>query len=147
MKAMAFCILLLGLIAFWSFRPEETGQEEFQSEALALNYAIFRNAVFDYAYKVKTPGSVLPDHPDLVLPSGWKHIRPWEGHIQEESDGLYCYVFGPAQPQEVAAVMKLFNQSRDVGWNNGGVFVRNGQPRPLPSLIPHGAVVSVIRID
>jgi len=148
MKVMAFCIMLLGFIAFLSFRPEAIDQDDLQSEAVGLNYAIFRNAVFDYAVKAKTPGSVLPDTPGLVLPSGWLNIRPWEGLIQVESDGrLYCYVFGPAKPQEVAAVLKLLNQSQAVGWNNGGVFVRNGQPRPLPSFIPHGAIVSLIRID
>lgn len=148
MKIMAFCIMLLGFIAFLSFRPEETDREDLQGEAVALNYAIFRNAVFDYAHKFKTPGSVLPDTPGLVLPSGWLNIRPWEGLIQEEGDGrLYCYVFGPAQPQEVAAVMKLLNQSQAVGWNNAGVFVRNGQPRPLPPFIPHKALVSIIRVD
>jgi len=148
MKVMAFCILLLGFIAFLSFQPEANDREKIQSEAVALNYAIYRNAVFDYAHKVKAPGSVPPDTPGLALPSGWLNIRPWEGVIQEERDGrLYCYVFGPAKPQEVAAVMKLFNQSQAVGWNDGGVFVRNGQPRPLPPFIPHGALVSLIRLD
>jgi hypothetical protein len=148
MKVMAFCIMLLGVIAFWSFRPEAIDREDLQGEAVAMNYAIFRNAVLDFAHKFKTPGSVLPDNPDLVLPYGWLNIRPWAGLIQEENDGrLYCYVWGPAQPQEVAAVLKLFNQSQAIGWNNGGVFVRNGQARPLPSFIPHRALVSVIRVD
>gem|GEM_PF-1329517 len=149
MKALAFSAILLGFIAFWSFKPEAINNDGLRSEAVAINYGQFRNAVFDYAQKMKTSGVIVPGDPGLTaLPFGWKNIRAWEGLTQEEGDGrLYCYVYGPAQPQEVVAVQKLFNQSMAVGWNNAGVFIRNGGPLALPPVIPHGAVVSVMRID
>ena len=150
MKMLAIFMFILGSIAFWSFNPDRGKErEEASSEAVAMNYAIFRNAVFAYALKVKTGGPVFPGNQGLTtLPNGWKNIRDWQGLIQEESDGqMFCYVFGPAEPAEVIAVQKLFNYSKTVGWNDSGVFNRNGDPLVLPAVIPHGSVVSVIRLD
>jgi hypothetical protein len=147
MKALAFFAFLVGAIAFWSLRPEGSARDETRSDAVAVNYALFRNAVFDFALASKTQGNVLPGDSGLALPSGWRGLRDWHGLIQEEEENLFCYVFGPMEPDEIAAVQKLFNYSRTVGWNNAGVLNRNGDPLPLPAIIPHGAVVSVIRLD
>lgn len=148
MKLLAVFVFLLAVIAFWSFRPEPSDRESARNDSVALNYALFRNAVFDYALKTKTSGSVLPGDPGLTtLPSGWINIRPWQGLILEADGQLFCYVFGPARPEEVVAVQHLFNYSKAVGWNNAGVLVRNGDPLSLPSVIPSGALVSVIRLD
>ena len=145
MKILAVCIVLLGFIAFWSGRVDRTDREEAQADSLALNYAIFRNAAFAHAQKVKTEGTFTPGN--LVLPSGWVGSRAWQGLIQKESGLLYCYAYGPARPEEVIAIQKLFRGSKAVGWNNGGIFARDGTPIALPAAIPHGNVVSVIRID
>jgi len=149
MKILTVFVVLLAALAFWSFRPEPPDREAAKNDSVAMNYALFRTAVFDYALRTKTSGSVLPGDPGLtLLPSGWRNIRPWQGLIQEEADEqLYCYVFGPAQPDEVLAVQKLFNNSKAVGWNNAGDLVRNGNPLSLPSDIPHGAIVSIMRLD
>lgn len=148
MKILAVCMVLLGCIAFWSGRTDRSQYEVAQAESLALNYGVFRNAVFDYAHSAKTEGAFLPDSPALTLPAGWVNVRAWRGVVQREEDGqLYCYVYGPARPNEVAAIQKAFRDSAAVGWNNNGIFVRNGDPMPLPAMIPDGSVVSAIRID
>lgn len=147
MKILAVCFMLLGLIAFWSIRSDRDPYDAARAESLTLNYGIFRNAVFDYAHRVKTEGIVTADNPALELPDGWTGLRAWRGVIQRQDAQLYCYVFGPARPEEIVAVQKAFRNSRAVGWNDNGIFIRNGDPMPLPTMIPDGSVVSVIRLD
>jgi hypothetical protein len=149
MKALAFAVILTGIIAFWGFavlRSDLTAREEARTEAVAANYAMFRNAVFNFALTTKTPGTILPDNPNLHLPQGWTSLRDWRGLVQTGADGLlYCYVYGPAQPAEAAAIQRLFNESLVTGWNNAGVLTRNGSP--MPPAIPDRNIVSVIRLD
>jgi len=148
-KVLAIFMILVGAIAFWSFQSDSTDREEVRSDSVAMNYALFRNAVFNYALESKSPGTVLPNTPGLNLPAAWTSIRPWQGLIRLESDGfLFCYVFGPADPMEITAVQKLFHNSKTIGWNNAGVLARNGgDPMPLPLDIPWGSLVSLIRLD
>jgi hypothetical protein len=149
MKMLAFFMLLVAASMFWLPHPDSPEYEDANNEAIAINYAIFRNAVHDYAYKTKTPGVILPDDPGLTtIPPGWTELRDWVGLVEDDGSGeLFCYVYGPAQPGEILFVMKLYNYSRAVGWNNAGIFERNGDPLALPDFIPNGNVVSVVRLD
>ncbi len=147
MKALAVCMLLLGCIAFWSGRPDREQREKAQAQSLAVNYGIFRNAVFAHAHSTKAEGVFLPDSPALTLPSGWVSVRAWRGVVHQQEGQLFCYVYGPARPEEVVAIQEAFRGSAAVGWNNNGFFARNGDPMPLPEMIPDGAIVSAVRID
>jgi hypothetical protein len=156
MKSLAIVMIMAAFMAFWGFldlRADREVQEKGQIEAVAMNYCVFRNAVFGYVFKKAGAGEALPDEitpdtPDLGLPQGWAGLRDWQVLTQIHDDGLfYCYVFGPASPDEIMAAQNLLGQSMAVGWNNAGVLVRNGDPWPLPAAIPNGNIVSVIRLD
>ncbi len=151
MKVLATAAILMGFAAFWGglLRSELVDRDETRGAAVAANYVIFRNAVFNYvlALEMVGAGTILPDNPALKLPHGWIRLRDWRGLVREEDGLLHCYVYGPAGPEEVAAIQALLNHSMGVGWNDAGVFAGNAPPRPLPPDVPQGAIVSVIRID
>ncbi len=151
MKALLIAIVLAGFLAFWSFltfRADMAERSETRPKIVAANYIMFRNAVFGHVFSLDTvaPGTIAPDDPALHLPQGWTALRDWRALLQMEEDGLmYCYVYGPARPEDIVAAQKLLNHSRTLGWNDAGVFSPGG--RPLPAAIPSGDIVSVVRID
>ncbi len=151
MKVLAIAAILIGFAAFWAglLRSELPDRDELRGAAVAANYVVFRNAVFNYVLTQENAvaGSILPDNPALKLPHGWVRLRDWRGLVREEDGLLHCYVYGPTSPEEVEAVQELLNHSMGLGWNDAGVFIGNAPPRPLPPDVPQGAIVSVIRID
>lgn len=151
MKALLMAVILAGFLSFWSFlvfRSDMAEHSELRGEAVAINYVMFRESVFDYVFSLNTvaPGSITPDNPALNLPQGWNALRDWKVLLQKEDDGqLYCYIYGPAAPEEIRAAQKLMNHSRAIGWNDGGFFSVTGWP--LPGAVGGGDIVSLIRID
>lgn len=110
-------------------------------ETVAVNYALYRNAAFLYAYSSKKPGTIADSA--LKLPAGWVRLRAWQARVQDSR----CYVFGPATTGEIAAVRDLFQGSIAVGRAQGGrILPQPHAPVPVPAFVPEGSLISVIEV-
>lgn len=168
MFAWAIALAMAGICAiasFWVTDFDKTSMGEPLDDALATNFAVFREAVNAYAHEHRAEASfVATSQGDLMtlnMPANWQAIdgHNWQGEVRREGDGhLYCYVYGPATAGEVASVEKVLNHSLAVGWNDGGFMRRNENfcaraadcsPWPLPkgNPVPDGNLVSLVRID
>jgi hypothetical protein len=138
---------LLGLVALLSALfyagPGERGEQK--SQAYALGFVAYRNAVNAYALEHKTPGTV-PESA-LELPTGFMAGDWTNAVVSDGAGGLICYVYAPSGGDEILAIQDLLHYSAAVGWNNHGVLYRNGSFYPLPDFIAHGSVVSLIGIQ
>lgn len=145
MKALVVFSLLLGVIAMLGIHLF-TSQRNENINSVAVNYGIYRNAVFAHAIKVPTAINTIP-LTALSLPAGWKALRAWEHRITG-SNPRFCYVYGPASMEEINAVRKLFMGSFAVGYKQDGAFFPvHGPQMPLPAFIPDGFLVSVIEVS
>lgn len=138
MKALMMLMVLLGVAAIIAprFAPEEQGRGV---QAVAMNYAVYRNAAFLYALKNRPAGSI--PHNLLGLPSEWQALRSWSARVESGR----CYVFGPASAEEIAAARDLFHGSFAVGRAENGLLMPDGRT-PLPGFVPGGSLVSVIEV-
>jgi hypothetical protein len=133
MKPLAALFVLLGIFALFTWPSSE--QREPLSEALALNFALYRNAAFALAVKDKIPtGEVVP-----AMPAGWQPMRDWRTVVD---DGV-CYSFGPAAAEEIEAVRELFQGSPAIGRAANGRLTPADVP--LPAFIPAENLVSALR--
>ena len=138
MKALAVLLLLLGVAALLQRQEEEDGAHGAR-RAVAVNYAVYRNAVFLYVYAHTEHRGAVP-LASLALPAGWRALRPWAARV----DGGRCYVYGAASPEEVAAVREIFRGSFALGMASGGRLVP--QLVAVPAFIPDGCLVSVTEV-
>lgn len=138
MKALMVFGFLLGVMALLAVSHNPAPQEY---GAVAINYAVYRNAAFSHALTSKKSGDIADDV--LKLPASWRRLRPWKAR----TDGARCYVYGPATAAEVAAVRELFKGSMAVGAAQGGrLLPQPGKPVPVPGFVPEGSLVSVIEV-
>lgn len=138
MKALAVVALLFGVLAILS-RPADYDMKDASYRGIALNYAVYRNAVFLFVYGNKGFSGDVPLS-SLNLPESWRMLRTWKARVQ----GGRCYVYGEASPEEVEAVRQLFQGSFAVGMADGGRIVPvMGNPVPVPGFVPAGNLVSV----
>ena len=143
MKALAVLALLLGAMALLQ-RPYDFSRENAWYQAIALNYAIYRNEVFRLAFaQPGISGDIAISA--LHLPDSWKPLRGWRARIV---NGL-CYVYGEASPQEISAVRKLFRGSFALGEASAGKLVPSSSygSIPVPDFIPNGSLVSVTEVN
>lgn len=144
MKALAvFCICLgvLAMLCISIFSVRGIDSEKH----IAVNYGVYRNAVFEYVIKTPTAVSNIP-LTNLKLPVGWQAMRAWQHSITAGNPRI-CYVYGPASMEEINAVRTLFMGSFAVGYKqNGKLQPVHGVSVPLPALIPDGSLVSVIEV-
>lgn len=140
MKILAVLALLLGALAILS--PSASFRNDYTpaARAVALNYAIFRNAAFLYALKSRPNGTISPS--SLELPDGWHALRAWSARVE----GGRCYVYGPASAEEIAATWEVFQGSFAVGRAENGRLTPDGIT-PLPTFIPVGSLASVVEVD
>ena len=145
MKAAAVAGFLIGLVFCMITLVYEPSQKaERQAEARALGFVIYRNAVNEYAQEHRTPGVVASDA--LSLPAGLANVASWSNQVVPDGNELRCFVYGPADAEEIQAVRRLLRGSLAIGWNDRGTLMRDGEGVPLPGFIPSGALVSVISI-
>lgn len=144
MKALAVFCICLGVMAMLSlsiFNGRGVGNQEH----IAVNYGVYRNAVFEYVIKNPTAFTSIP-LTNLKLPVGWQALRSWQ-HSITAGNPRVCYVYGPASMEEINAVRTLFVGSFAVGYKqNGKLQPVHGVSVPLPALIPDGSLVSVIEV-
>lgn len=145
MKALVVFGILLGVIAMLGIQVFSSSQTE-NTNSVAVNYGIYRNAVFEHVIKTPTAINTIP-LAALSLPAGWQALRTWEHRITA-GNPRFCYVYGPASMQEINAVRKLFMGSFAVGYKQEGVlYPLHGSQVPLPGFIPDGFLVSVIEVS
>ncbi len=142
MKALAVIMVILGVMAMLYFGNEDS-QNSQRAEAIALNFAIYRNEVHRYVFnKHKTSGDVPTA--SLDLPAAWMMLRPW--HARVETGCLY--VWGEASPEEIALVRDLYWGSYAIGRASGGRLVPSyGGTTPVPSFVPEDNIVSVVSVE
>lgn len=137
MKALAVLVLLLGFTALLQ-RPADFSAEEAARRIVAMNFAAYRTAALAFVQANKGFSGEIPS--SLDLPAGWRALRPWRARVQ----GGFCYVYGPASPQEAEAVRQLFRESLAVGLaDQGRIVPALKHPVPVPAFVPSGSVVSV----
>lgn len=150
MKAVAAFALMLGLVGLY-FELFHAGQSrqllESQNYTLAVNFAQFRNAAHLYVHRHAEDAQGMTDIPRTAfeqwLPSGWQPMREWKARMANR----ICYVFGPAEPDEIDAVRKLFRGSFALGRAEGGQLVPNHRAdMPVPDFIPNGNIVSMTEV-
>lgn len=144
MKMFAILFTLLGVLAMLT--PDSFLQHhanEGKAEALAINFGTYRNAVNEFAIARPTAFGGIPIPVSLLdLPSGWKSMRAWTNR----PDGGNLYVWGPIKEGEATEIMELFMNSYAVGIKRNGSLVNaHGTGIALPTFIPNGCIVSVIR--
>lgn len=145
MKALAVAGLMIGLIFLWmAILYEPSQKQEQQAAAFAQAFVTYRNAVNAYALGHKSEGALPPDA--LGLPAGLGPVGSFRNQVIRESGELRCYVYAPAGPEEVQAVLSWLRGSAAIGRSEQGALLRAGQAHPLPGFIPSGCVVSVISI-
>lgn len=142
MKAIAILTFMLGVMSLLHFTPSETVDEQL-SHAIALNYAVFRNAVYVHVFSGnKEPGDI--SRSSLDLPEAWKALRQWQARIDDER----LYVWGPASSEEIERTRDLFWGSLAVGRADGGrLEPGHGGTTPVPSFVPDGNLVSVVGVN
>lgn len=147
MKAFAVFFVMLGLIALYS-ELYSSGQSreiwEAKTQVLAVNFAVFRNAAHQYAHHNQDEALGQTDIPSAAfaewLPNGWLPMRDWRVRMENR----ICYVFGPAEPDEIDAIRKLYRGSFALGRAEGGQLVPNHKENmPIPDIIPNGSMVSM----
>lgn len=143
MKILAVLAVLLGVMALLK-PPADNDIQETSHKALAVNYGVYRNAVFLFVQAHKEVSGDVPLS-SLSLPESWRMLRTWKARVQ---DGC-CYVYGEATPEEVEAVRRLFQGSFAVGLASGGRLVPALAPHviPIPSFVPEGNLVSVVEVS
>lgn len=144
MKALVILGLLLGVLAM--LRPDSGRRhsEELQVQAVAMNFAIFRQAVHDYVF---TSGHITPGDISLSVlstPTGWSPLRSWQARI----DSGCLYVWGPASAEEISATSDLFWGSYAIGTAKGGTLdPGHGGTTPIPAFVPNNNLVSVVAVE
>lgn len=150
MKAAAVFFVLCGLIAlyFGLFRSGQSREVwEAKTQMLAVNFALYRNAAHQYAHHKQDEVLGMSEIPRSAfeewLPNGWLPMRDWKVRMENR----ICYVYGPAEPDEIDAVRKLYRGSFALGRAEGGQLVPNHkEDMPIPSFIPNGSMVSMTEV-
>ncbi|SDF33648.1 type IV pilus biogenesis protein PilM [Desulfovibrio legallii] len=140
MKIFAVLALLLGVLAVLSAPAGRRDGYSPEVRAIALNYAIYRNAAFLYVHRNNPPDGTV-SQTALDLPDGWRALRSWAARV----NGGRCYVYGSASAEEIAAVRELFRGSLAVGRAENGRLTPDGLT-PLPAFIPADSLVSVVAV-
>ncbi|MGE4538393.1 MAG: type IV pilus biogenesis protein PilM [Desulfovibrio sp.] len=142
MKALAVLMILLALLAMLRFRSMDS-QDDQRTEAIALNFAVYRNEVHRYVFSDhKTPGDITTA--SLDLPAGWVMLRPWHARIEAGC----LYVWGEASPEEIAVVRDLYWGSYAIGRAAAGRLVPSyGGTTPIPAFVSEGDIVSVVSVE
>jgi hypothetical protein len=141
MRTLAVLFLLLGVVAMFH-RSTDTASDA-GHKAVAVNYAVYRNAVFLYVAAHRGYSGTI-QQASLSLPNDWRAMRAWSARV----DGGRCYVYGEASQEEIAAVRDLFHGSFALGMASGGRLVPVlGNAIAVPAFIPNGYLVSVTEVD
>ena len=139
MKALAVLGLLLGLLLIFQ-RPYEAAHEESAAQAVAMDFGLFRNAVFRFVQNNRSHSGEIPLS-DLSLPESRRPLRDWKARVE----GGVCYVYGEATPEEAEAARQIFQGSLSIGMAENGrlIPVLTTTPIPVPAFVPNGNLVSV----
>lgn len=139
MKALAVLMCFFGIFAlFQSITPY--GQDKDADNAMATNYAVYRNQVIHYAVKHPASTGVLSTAA-LGLPVHWRALHGWKNRIE----GNHVYVYGEASANEATAIQSLFKGSFAIGVKKSGRMQSiNGSGETLPAFIPENNIVTVI---
>ena len=141
MRALAVLLFLLGIVML--LKPGITIQKDANVSMAAMNFAVYRNAVFRYVYAHRDHRGSVPQDA-LSLPANWRPVRDWKARVE---NGL-CAVYGPASHQEVDAVRVLFDQSYAIGMAIGGhLLPQLGNPISVPSFVPERSLVSLTEVE
>lgn len=150
MKTVAAFAFMLGLVALY-FGLFRTGQSrevwEAKTQVLAVNFAVFRNAAHQYTHHYQDEVLAMTDIPPSAfekwLPNGWLPMREWKVRMENR----ICYVFGPAEPDEIDAIRVQYRGSFTLGRVEGGQLVPNHKAdMPVPGFIPNGSMVSMTEV-
>lgn len=135
-------MILLGVMAM-IYVGNMTSQDEQRTEAIALNFAHYRNEVHRYVFEGhKAAGDIAVS--SLDLPTGWTMLRPWQARIEAGC----LYVWGEASPEEIAAVRDLYWGSYAIGRAAGGRLDPGyGGTTPIPSFVAADSLVSVVSVE
>lgn len=150
MKMAAVFALMLGFVAmyFGLFRSGQSREVwEAKTQVLAVNFAVFRNAAHQYVHHHQEEVLGMTDIPRTAfgpwLPNGWLPMRDWKVRMENR----ICYVFGPAEPDEIDAIRTLYRGSFSLGRTEDGQLVPNHKAdMPVPNFIPNGSVVSMTEV-
>lgn len=143
MKILSVLAFLLGVLALIQFVPRDPVDAQ-KGKAIALNYAVYRNAVFRFVFPDNKTSVGDISMASLALPVGWTPMRPWAARVENQR----LYVWGPASAEEIAAARELFWGSLAIGRADGGHLEPGfGGVTPVPAFIPNGSLVSVVSTE
>lgn len=144
MKLFVVIAILCGVMALVAFdaRDQDVLKKR-HSETVAMNFAVYRNAVFVYVFCQRNlPMGDIPLSA-LALPAGFQAMRPWKARI----DAKTCLVWGPASPEEIERARTFFHESFALGRAENGLLVPgHEQSVPVPG-VPDGNIVSVVKLN
>ena len=139
-----FALLGIVLLAFAMLAPNlsepETARDR-SAAAIAMNYALFREAVFYRVFVEGYKNDRTISLSELDMPNAWIFLRQWRARVE---DGK-CVVWGEAAEKEIREVRRLFHGSLAVGRNeNGRIWPWAQNPVPVPAFVPEGSLVTVV---
>lgn len=139
MKALAVLGFLLGMLLLFQ-RPHEAAHEEAAAQSVAVDFGLFRSAVFRFVQDNRDHSGEIPLE-SLSLPESRRPLRDWKARIE----GGVCYVYGEATPEEAEAARQIFQGSLSIGMAENGrlIPVLTTTPIPVPAFVPNGNLVSV----
>jgi hypothetical protein len=142
MKALAVLAVLIGVMAMMRFVSLDSVDDQ-RAQAVALNYAIFRNEVYLYVFNGhKIPGDIASTA--LSLPAGWVMMRPWKARIEAGC----LYVWGAASSEEIEAARDIFWGSLAIGRaDSGHLEPGHGGTTPMPAFVPEGNLASAVSVE
>ncbi|WP_031484883.1 type IV pilus biogenesis protein PilM [Maridesulfovibrio frigidus] len=140
MQGLAIFFCLLGTMAMVS-QEMPTQRNSPKAESIAVNYAIYRNAVNNFVTSNSTITTGEVPVSNLSIPPGWKPMRAWANRM----DSGNCYVWGAVQGNESEEIRKIFMGSFAIGVKRNGFLTNaHGADTTLPAFIPENSIVSVI---
>lgn len=142
-----FALLGIILLALAMLAPDlsdpETARDR-SAAAVAMNYALFREAVFYRVFVEGYKNDRTISLSELDMPDAWISLRPWRARVEAGK----CVVWGEATETEISETRRLFQGSLAVGRNeNGRIRPWAENPVSVPSFVPEGSLVTVVNLD
>ncbi len=147
MKALAIMMILLGVIAMYSWHEVPLARHDEEAKAYAENFITYRNAVFNFGINDTTSYVGAVTEGMLNLPTAWHSIQ--EIHAAIDANGI-CYVYTPVSADIENATLHALDNSYSLGRKIHGLFAptlpyQSGVS--LPDFIPENSMVSYIKCN
>ncbi len=144
MYPLALAFFFAGIASIFYPQPDMVSSQTAKADAQGRNFAIYRNAVCDYATTNPTFVGTVPES-SLLLPSGYKKTGTWINMV-EVGGTIYVYASVERSGQMASNVIDALSGNNAVGIKDAFGRIISTSYGDLgvtaPAYIPEDAVVS-----